>query len=434
MQGDELRQHALSNAVVPQQWQAGSPVEGEVNNQWLEQFHSPQLSALVAEALANNPDLEQSESRLEQAVALLQQAEGSLFPAVDLLGKSGGKLGGDNTGLKGALLSASWELDVWGRVRYGVRASESEYYATAADLRFARQSLAALVAKTWIKTIETDQQIALMQSDQKAAVQLTQLARQRVKAGADSEMEVTEALKSESAARDRLQSLQLAAIQLRQALTLLLGRYPSADIDLPETLPAMPGPVPAGLPSQLLERRPDVIAAELRVASAFNQAEAAKAALLPRISLTITGASLSSSLLALSNHSNPFWSAGASILAPIFEGGALRARVAQRNAEQDAALAGFTKAGLNAFGDVEKALAGELSLAQRHETQQSIVDQNRRQLDFERSRNRIGASDRRRVLRQQRQVFTAESQLLQLRREQLIQRIDLYLALGGGFS
>ena len=146
-----------------------------------------------------------------------------------------------------------------------------------------------------------------------------------------------------------------------RALELLLGRYPAAQLEAPGALPPMPPPIPAGLPSELLERRPDVIAAERRVAAAFNRTGEAQAARLPRISLTASVNSISSELFVLQERDNPVWSVGASLLAPIYQGGALKAQVEIRTAEQKQAVAEYARVALRAFSDVENALAAEFA-------------------------------------------------------------------------
>lgn len=429
-----LQHRALAHVTPPAHWLTPGATAGIVDNHWLRQLASPQLNALVAEAEANNPDLKLTAARMDQAAALLKQIGASLYPAVDLLAKGGGQLSGDNTGLKGILLSTHWEIDLWGRIRYGIRASEAQYYAIEADTRFARQSLAAAVAKAWLLAIETNQQYALAQDNLNTTQKLLYIAQSRKAVGAASEAEVLSASTEIDIAQDRLLQLDQLRSQTRQALSLLLGRYPSSQMVLDQAFPLMPDKVPTGLPSQLLERRPDVTAAIERVVAAFNLTAQARAALLPQISLTLGVASLSSSLLALDNHDNPVWSAGASILTPLYQGGALRAEIEVKNAEQQAALASYAQTGLKAFGEVETALAAESTLNQRYQ-QQLVLCQKVNQLrQIAIRRFEIGAGDERAILLQTRQTLAAESALRQIQRERLTQRVDLYLALGGGFS
>jgi multidrug efflux system outer membrane protein len=214
----------------------------------------------------------------------------------------------------------------------------------------------------------------------------------------------------------------------------LLGRYPSAAAVVTPQLPGQPPTVPAGLPSELLERRPDVIAAERRVAAAFNRAQEAKAARLPRISLTASVNDISSDLFVLKNRDDPVWSAGASLMAPVFSGGALRQQVRIRTAEQRQAVAEYGQVGARAFGDVEDALSAEFAAKRREAVLARAVSENLRAADLAQVRYRVGSGDLLGVQQRQLSVYGARSTLVRVQTEQLVQRVNVYLALGGGFD
>jgi outer membrane protein TolC len=203
---------------------------------------------------------------------------------------------------------------------------------------------------------------------------------------------------------------------------------------VPAQLAAMPEPVPVGMPSELLERRPDVVAAERRVAAAFYRVEEAKAARLPRISLTAAVTSVSSELFVLKQQDNPVWSAGASLLAPIFLGGQLQAQVEVRTAEQKQAVAEYGRVGARAFGEVENALAAGFTLEEREALLKRAVAENARALELANIRYRVGSGDLRAVQQQSLALHAARTALLRVQSERLVQRVNLYLALGGGFD
>src|SRR5262245_20896211 len=182
----ELRDTGLANAKLPPAWAAGGAA-GAVENNWLVAFGDERLRTLVAEALAQNIDLRIAAARVEQAAAHVKVAGGQLYPAVDLLARGGGKQGGDGSGLNGWIVSASWELDVWGRVRYGVRAAEDKYASVAADAEYARQSVAALVAKSWFLAAEAAMQRRLAIDMVAASERLVGLAEHRLRIGAGNE-------------------------------------------------------------------------------------------------------------------------------------------------------------------------------------------------------------------------------------------------------
>jgi len=248
------------------------------------------------------------------------------------------------------------------------------------------------------------------------------------------EIDVTRARASLASARDSVKNLDLAYQQSLRALETLAGRYPAAAVQVPERLTPMPGPVPMGIPSALLERRPDVVAAERRVAAAFYRVEEAKAARLPRISLTAGVTSISSELFVLKDRDNPVWSVGAGLMVPIFLGGQLQAQVEIRTAEQKQALAEYGRVGARAFGEVENALSAEFSLADREQLLSQTVAQNARALELAQVRYRVGSGDLRAVEQQRVALDSARTALLRVQSERLVQRVNLYLALGGSFE
>jgi outer membrane protein TolC len=184
----------------------------------------------------------------------------------------------------------------------------------------------------------------------------------------------------------------------------------------------------------LLERRPDVIAAERRVAAAFDRVGEARAAQLPRISLTAGGSSISSDVLVLKDRNNPAWSFGGNLVAPLYQGGALRAQVDIRTAEQKQAVAAYASAGLRAFNDVESALSAENALRDRASVLDATVRDNERALELVRIQYRVGSADLRLVEQRQLALYSARTTRLQVQSQQLAQRVNLYLALGGSFE
>ncbi len=430
--GDELRHQALPNTAVPAAWKTSGYSADPVADRWLASFNDPALSALVSEALLYNTDLQAAAARVEQAAGYLKVAGSSLLPSVSLAGITGSKSG--SGGLEGVFLHASLELDVWGRVRYGQAAAEDQAAATAADYAYARQSLAAMVAKSWFMAIETGLQQTIAQDMLRASESLLQLAQDRLRVGSGNELAVAEAQVGVTGYRDALKQITRSRTQSLRALETLLGRYPAAEIKVAQALSPMPPLVPVGMPSQLLERRPDVIAAERRVAAAFNRIGEARAAQLPRISLTAGGSDVSSDLIVLKNHDNPVWSLGANLIAPLYQGGALRAQVEIRSAEQKQALAQYAGAGLRAFGEVEGALTAERTLRERSALLDAAVRDNERAVDLAKIQYRIGVIDLRTVEQRQIALYAARTSQLRVQTEQLAQRINLHLALGGGFD
>jgi len=429
--GADLRAQVLPNAPLPESWKAGAPA-GRFADGWLASFNDPQLLALVDEAMANNPDLKVAAARIEQASAVVTAAGGSLWPAVFAYGRGGGKMS-DGSGLTGGGLSVNWELDLWGRVRSQRAAATAQYDSTVADLAWARQSLAASVARAWFIAIEARQQRLLAEKAIGATRLLIGLEETRQRVGNTDGMAVSTAREALAARQDALEQVKLAETQAQRGLELLIGRYPAAELAVAGAQPALPGPVPAGLPSELLERRPDIVSAERKVAASFYMVEEAKAARLPTIKLTLGVNSIHSSLFILADRDNPVWSAGAGIMAPIFTGGALQAQVEAKTAEQKAAVAAYVGAGQRAFADVESALATNIALQERGRLLDAKVTENRRQIELAGHRLRIGSGDRRAIVNEELGLISAQGEQLRLQSDARVQRVNLYLALGGDF-
>lgn len=430
---EDIAKQAMPNVVPPSHWAAGA-TDGMVADNWLASFHEPRLNDLVTEALAYNADLRIAASRVDAAVAYLAAAKSPLWPQINLLARGGGKMSGDSSGLSGIGLFASWELDLWGRVRAVARVSEEQYESASLDAEFARQSIAALTAKGWILAVEARLSKAQAEAMLNASEQLAFLARDRLRVGNGDEYDVAIAQAGVESARDTVRDLDLAYANALRALESLAGRYPSASVAVAEALPAWPGDIPAGVPSELLERRPDVVAAERRVAAAFYRVEEAKAARLPRITLVANFTSISSELFVLQNRDNPLLSAGAGLLQPIFLGGLLQAQVAARTAEQQTALAEYGKVGQRVFAEVEDALSAGVTAEERDQILTRAVRENERALELATVRYRVGTIDLRGVRQQQLALYSSRIALLRMQSERLVQRVNLHLALGGSFE
>jgi NodT family efflux transporter outer membrane factor (OMF) lipoprotein len=429
-----IKEQALPTVEVPGGWTAAGAGAGEVSDNWLVTFRDDQLTAAAAEAIAHNADLRVAAARVEQALLYAKLAGARLFPSVDVLARGGGKMSGDNSGLQGAALTLTWELDLWGRVRYGRAAATADAAASQADFEYARQSLAALVAKSWIMAIEAGLQAELARTTVRDGDELVRLAETRSRVGVGTDEEVFVARGAVGGYRDTLRQIELSRDQAIRGLELLLGRYPAAAAGVAAQLPGHPSEVPAGLPSSLLERRPDVVAAERRIAAAFNRVHEAKAARLPAIALTTSVSSVTSDLFELKDRDNPVWSLGANLLAPIFRGGALKTQVEIRTAEQKQAIAGYASVGIRAFGEVENALAAESAAREREQILAQTLSDNQRALDIVRTQFKVGSADLRFVTERQLALNATQAALVRMQAEQRVQRVNLHLALGGSFE
>ena len=423
----------MPSVTPPPQWTAAASTGAAIDG-WVATFQDAQLTALVADALAHNADLRVGASRVEQARLHARLAGAQLGPSVDLLARGGGKMSGDGSGLQGGVLTASWELDLWARVRAGRAAAAASAAGAQADYEYARQSIAALVVKSWFLLTEAGLQLQAARETVRASDELIRLADTRFKVGAGDEQDLATAKSNAGTYRDVQRQLEQAREQAIRSLEMLLGRYPAAALTEATSLPTPPRDVPAGLPSELLERRPDVVAAERRVAAAFHRIQEAKAARLPRISLTGGVNAITSELFLLKERDNPIWSAGASLLAPLYKGGALKTQVEIRTEEQRQAIAEYAVVGVRAFGEVESALSAERAAHDRERILTETLGDSQRSLDLAQTSFKVGSIDLRTVEQRQLALSATRSALIRVQAEQRVQRVNLHLALGGRFE
>jgi NodT family efflux transporter outer membrane factor (OMF) lipoprotein len=427
----------LTNLALANPWKAAAVSTNAIQDNWLAAFDDAQLASLVAEAMTNNPDLRVAATRVEQAAQYVRLAKAALRPAVNLFGVGGLNMGGGDisSALQGISLGASWEPDLWGRMRYGRNATQATHASTQADFEFGRQSLAASIAKSWFTASETWLQLRIAEDMVQAARQLVTFAEMRRQVGPGSEQETALARAALANYQDTVKQVRFAHDQALRAVELLLGRYPAAELQARRDLAALPGAIPAGLPLQMLERRPDLVAAERRIAAAFHRVGEAKAARLPRLILNANIAAIDSDILQLKeDFDNPTGGAGAKLIAPIYQGGALKTQVEIRTLEQKQAVAEYAQMALRALGDVENGLAVARTLSERQSFLQQAVVENQRALDFAQTSYRVGQGDLRAVQQQQLNVHAARLALLRVQGEQLAQRVNLHLALGGSFE
>ncbi len=433
---DEIQAQAgtLSQVDLKAPWKAADLSNKPIDDDWLASFDDPQLNALVAEALHHNPDLVVAATIVEQAEQQVVMSKAMLLPAVNLAGTGGFKSGGGDP-LQGIVLGVYWEPDLWGRLRYGHNAAHATYASVAADYEFSRQSLAATVARAWFTASESGLQLQIAEQTVKAQQQLLELEETRWRVGPGNEQDVAMARATLGTFRDAHRQLTLAHSQSVRALELLLGRYPGAELATRRSLTTMPTPIPVGLPLQMLERRPDMVAAEQRVAAAFDRVGEAKAARLPNIVLNASVSAFSSNVLQLAeDYTNPGAGAGGNLIAPIYQGGALKTQVEIRSLEQKEAIADYARMALRALGDVENSLATSETLRERQILLAQAVADHERAMALTEASYRVGMSDLRAVQQQLISLQSSRQALLRVESERLSQRTNLHLALGGSFA
>lgn len=424
--------------LMPAAFQSGSISEAPIQSNWLATFNDPQLNKLIDEVLAKNFDLAIASAKVDAATASAKLAGANLKPAVNLnlgganQGNTGAGLSNDASTL-GASLDVSWEADVWGRVRAGRDAAVNELKASQLDYDYAKLSLAAQTTKAYFLAIETGRQLKLAENNIANYDKTLEIVDAFFKEGMVSIQDVHLAKSEKARSDDSSQSTKSAHLEALRSLETLLGRYPSAEVDVAATLPALPAPVPVGIPSEILERRPDIVAAERRVAAAFNKVSEAQAAKLPRIALTGGLGNTSSDLSTLIQPSNLIWNVASNLMFPLFDAGKLDAQADSADATQKQALSNYQKTALKAFGDIETALSNEDLFRKRVNSLTTAYEQARSAEEIGLDKYKNGEGNLLDVQQLQRATISSQSALSKVQQDLLVQRVNLHLGLGGDF-
>ncbi|MCW2363907.1 MULTISPECIES: efflux transporter outer membrane subunit [Sphingobium] len=428
-----------SAAVTPPAgWQNALAGEGAVNAGWWRAFNDPALTQLVETAIANNVDIAIAAARVREARAQERLARAQLFPTLDATaaGSHGRSLNPFGQATEGTsaqpALQVAYELDLFGRIDDQTSAARSAWLASQAARDATALSVSAATASGYITLLALDARRDVVRRTIAARAESLRIARSRAEAGYTSQLELRQAEAEYQAAAIILPQVDLAILRQENALRLLTGDGPGV-IQRGGSLDALVAPpVPdQGLPSELLRRRPDIAQAEFALAASDSTLSAARKQFLPSLRLSAAAGAIFSSALA-----NPvtIWSVGGSVLAPLFEGGRLRAGVETAAARRDQAAFAYRKTALTAFGEVENALGNVSSLRQQRasaEAQRAAIADALRHAT---NRYRAGYSSYLEELDAQRALLSADLALVQLRSDQLNALVTLYQVLGGGWE
>jgi outer membrane protein, multidrug efflux system len=422
---------------IPAAWTADSGADGVVTNDWLKSFHDPQLEAVVAEAIANNLDLAQAAAIVEVARQNVVVVASQLKPQIAVgLGVATlrDKSQDQNSNTTNARFGIGWEPDVWGRLRAQRAAAKAGFEATALDYAWARQSLAATTSQAWYQAVGLRRLVAISEEAVKDYTDLLHLSQAKRKAGQVGGLDVSEASARVDLAQSVLSTTRALFIASQRNIEVLLGRYPAAALDINPNFAPLPPPVQAGLPSTLLERRPDVVSAERMVLAAFRNLESAKLALLPSFALNFDGGRISDEVLSLLRLNPWFYHVPLGMTVPIYTGGKLNAEVKIANAQQQQAVAHYGRTVLEAFDEVETALTNENLYAQQFQHLESSFREYTESVRIATLKYKAGATDMQQVLQLQTNQLSVESDIVKSQNARLANRINLHLALGGAFE
>lgn len=432
---------------LPQAWAQSAP-RFAADGRWWRIYEDPQLDTLVDEALAKNPDLIIAAARVDEARALIGEVEAAFLPTVDARGAATRQQNSQRTatsfpgvprtyGDYRATVNVSYELDLFGRVRSNAQAARAELAANEAARDTIRLALAAQIAKSYFSLRALDEQVSLTKATLGLREQLLGLQRKRYEGGVLSEYEYKQQEAEAAVTRAQLPPLERERDREEAALALLLGRTPKQMFEervarrQAGNEQASPVAVPAGLPSELLLRRGDLVEAERRLAAANARIAAARAEMFPSIALTAALGTESASLGNLFASGAGLWALGFALTQPIFAGGRLEARTQAAQARERAAVAQYQKAIQNAFTEVRTALSVQQRARESFEAETARAEALERSLRLARLRYDNGIANQLEVIDAERGLLAARSARIEALRAQRAAVADLFRALGG---
>jgi multidrug efflux system outer membrane protein len=411
---------------------------------WWDLFRDPALQGLARTALTNNYDIKIAAARVEEAHALLAQSRSVFFPQIGYqagIGAARNIVGGlpANTGSVGKATevagNVSWEIDLWGRIRRLNEAARAQYFASEEARRNVTISLIANVAQAYFQLLALDEDLVIAKETTNSLAQSLRLFNQRLAGGVASKLESSSAQAVLASAAATIPEIRRQMIIQENQIRVLLGLYPGPVARRPGALHEVSLPqVPPGLPSDLLERRPDIRQATQQLRAANAQIGVAEANFFPRLNLTGLFGAVSPELAPFTAGTVGAWSVAAALTGPIFQGGLLKGQLQQARAVWEEAGYQYQSTVLNAFQEVSNALVSQQELAQERSEQAQAVASYEVAVEVANQRYRGGQASYYELLLQQQLLFPAQNALTQTVLNQLLATVQLYKALGGGWA
>jgi multidrug efflux system outer membrane protein len=436
-------------AGATNEWKRAEPQAGRPKGNWWEMFGDAELNRLETNAVAANQQLKAAVAAFDQARALTDVSRSGLFPHFDfspsatrqgdslnrpINGKRAGKSQTFSFNTFTAPIDLTYEVDLWGRVRRSVESARSQEQASLDDLETVKLGIQAEVATDYFTLHALDAQTALLRTDIEVFQKSLELTQNRRNGGVATDLDVAEAETVLKTTQAELPGTLLQRAQFEHALAVLTGQPASTFSVSERVLEITPPIIPAGLPSALLERRPDISAAERRMAAANASIGVAKAAFFPTILINGMGGFESLNAGTVFNWQSRFWSLGPSLTLPLFEGGQNVANLRAARAAYDGSVANYRQTVLTAFAEVEDNLAGQNFLSRQYDAEDAALGAARKQLEIANNRYKAGLVTYLDVAIAQNTELGVESTTVQLRGQQLAAAVALVKSLGGGWQ
>ena len=445
--GPKYHQPKVPVPVAYDGWKIAEPQGNKPKGNWWEVFQDPELNQIEWEVTTTNQELKAAFARFEQAREAVNIARSGFFPNITLSPSATRERDSANRQVQGRAarsaitynnftvpLDAGYELDLWGRVRQTVAAQKAGEQASADDLASFTLALQAEAASDYFTLRALDAESALLNTNIEVFRKSLELTRNRRAGGIATDLDVAQAETVLKTTEAQLPATALQRAKLEHALAVLTGKAASDFKVSPRLQSLQPPNVPPGVPSELLERRPDIAGAERRMAAANDSIGIARAAFYPTVQLNGVAGLQSVNAGTVFNWSSRLWSIGPSITVPIFEGGKLRASERQAKAAYDEMTADYRQTVLTAFAEVEDNLSAETLLAAQFESEQQALKSARKTLEVANNRYRAGLVTFLEVATAQNDELVQERATVQLSGERLVAAVSLIKSLGGGWE
>jgi NodT family efflux transporter outer membrane factor (OMF) lipoprotein len=426
---------ALKSMAGNDQWKMATPSDGLLKGKWWEIFGDPELNRLEESVNVNNQNVKQAEAQFRQARALVLANHANYYPVIGSSPSISDSYVEKKATQSFALpATATWEPDLWGRVRLSVENAVSNAQVSAADLENIRLSQQALLATDYFLLAAQDMQLSLLSDTIRAYEKNLQLTINRHAGGVASKSDVTLAQTQLAAAKAQSTQMRIARAQDEHAIAVLTGQ-PPASLNIGATkIGGPPPPIPVAVPSQLLERRPDIAATERQVAAANANVGIAETAYYPTLTLSATPGLLATNLANLVTYASRYWSAGPSLSQTLFDFGRRGATLEISQAAYDATVAGYRQSVLSAFQEVEDDLSNLRYLAEEAVQEQEAVTAAEEALSLETDRYRAGTESYLNVITTQIIALGDQQTAITILQQRMNAAVDLIKALGGGWD
>jgi len=431
---------APETVKIPEQWSSASTKKQQFVGPWLNEFSAPHLNTLVAEAFQQNPSIQSLVASLTIAEEQTWLSWSAFWPKINTgigasrnqrSNASGFSVSSSRVNNVGFSLDFMWEIDLWYKLGNELNATEHERIASVSDLQAAQLSLAANITKTWFDAIVAGQQVKLAEKTIVSFKNALNIIERGYDRGIYQALDVRLSRGNLLNAQGRKEGFLRIQDESTRLLESLLGRYPSASLEIPDELPVVSKTLPNNIPSSLLNRRPDIIAAEQRFFASDQRMIKTRKNMLPTIQISGSGGTSTQKLKEVFNPEYLIWSIAGNLTQPIFHGAQLHTERLQAEARTKQAAADYAQVALQAFQEVETTMAAEKWLSKQ---QHFLTAEAKESLEAERLAEEdyiAGLTDIITLLEAQRRAFTSENNLLDLRKQRLQNRVNLYLALGG---